>query len=130
MDSGLVDAARASIEVLLDLDGTDIVLVQGKGTRTEQPGGGYTYSVGAVRPVQRFSIADRTRAGSSRRTGDSGVVVLNRDLALVGRHDAVAEEGDYWIDGGTRYRIDELVVSNEYKREWKVTAVGPEGTNG
>jgi hypothetical protein len=128
MDAGLVKAAQQAIEVLLKLKGVDITLIPGKGTAVEQPGGGYNYGDTTALAPQRFAIRDLQKGGTGKNPGtsDTGVTVLNRQLTLVGRVDAIAEVGDYWVDDENRYRIDELVIDNEYKKQWLVTQVGPD----
>jgi len=128
MDAGLVKAARSAIEVLLKLKGNDIVLLPAKGTRTEQPGGGYKYAATAPRVSQRFSISDRTGRNSAKSTGESDVTVLVRTLDVVGRYNAVAEIGDEWSDSEARYRIDELIIDNQYQKRWLATQIG-QGSN-
>lgn len=128
MDAGLVRAARAGIEVLLKLKGSDIVLVPAKGTKVEQPGGGYDYLPATPRAAQRFSIADVTGRTSSQTVTESGLATNQRQLSMTGRYNSLAEIGDEWQDSEARYRVDELIVDNEYKKQWIVMQIG-QGSN-
>ncbi len=129
MDAGLVKGARQAIEVLLKLKGENIVLTPAKGIKIEQPGGGNKYANAAARPSQKFAIRGRDRGSSAKVTGESGVTMLIHPLVMTGRHDALADIGDEWSDGTNRYRIDEIVIDNEYKREFSAVGIGPEPTN-
>lgn len=128
MDAGIVEAGKSAIDVLLNLKGVDLVLTPAKGSKIEQPGGGFKYADGAALPSQRFSLSDRTGQSSAKTEGttDTGVTVLTRQLVMTGRFDAQASIGSTWSDGTNLYRVDELIVDNEYKRQWLATQIGPD----
>lgn len=124
MDSGLVAAARAGIDLLLDLLGVDIELIPGKLSATEKPSGGYDFTPAAAREPQRFRLISQSPRDAGRTDSESGVTNKTSSYILLGRHDSVADVGDYWIDGNNRYTISDRLVANEYKKEFAVQAHG------
>jgi len=125
---GLEHLRRATTAFIAD-DPTHIALNIGRATSVEQPGGGYNHIPGGERDLQSFKIVAQDFDRTAKNETD-GAISVNRQYVMIGGWDSVAEVGDWWVDGGNRYTVTELMVANGYERKWLVDCQGLEPNYG
>lgn len=96
---------------------TDIVLLT---RRRQKDGFGTRWVEGSTRESQTFRLIDQS--GSSRPVPGllpaslPGGQQRKIEYMLLGKHDAVVEVGDYWVDeSDIRWEIEELLPDNGYE---------------
>lgn len=121
---------RAGTKAFIEDDPVEVALTPTNAMAVEVPGGGYDYSPMAQRPLQKFKLINQTGDSSAKTESESGIASGNREYVMLGEHDAIAEVGDTWNDGGNRYTVVELLVENGYERKWRVESRGLEPNYG
>lgn len=103
-----------------------VTLTPSKRTKTPT---GYTSVAGTPRPAQRMRLIDQSTTLVGNTPGRlRSAMGEERKIThqLLGEYDALMAVGDFWLDGGARYEIDELLPDNGYERRAKVIRYGSE----
>jgi hypothetical protein len=120
-DTGILDAAKAAIEVLLTFKGTNIVLTPTKGTRVAKPGGGHDFVPPADRAPQIFALSKTSAFDGIEFSPNDDGKNQKRAYVLTGRFDAVIAKGDTWEDDEAEYQVDTLDQTSGFKTQATVT---------
>ena len=122
VEPGLLEAARQSIEVLLEFKGQSIILTPTTGSATIHSDRG-TRSFSAVPPraAQLFSLNEIGTDDREQSERDEGLN-RKRSLTMTGRYNATVAVGDTFSDASADYVVESVDATSGYKIDCAVTA--------
>lgn len=114
---------RKNTKAFIDANPITLALIP---RATSNTGTGQQMVDGTQRPEQTFRLIDQTRT-----SGPEPGTVLASDgqqrkaqYQLLGEYDAIIGLYDYWVDGGTRFEIANLIHHNDYEVRAQVIRYG------
>lgn len=93
-------------------------------SRERVKGGGVTQTAQTPRKSQTFRIVELGIVGDDQHIQQSVGSVRREPSWLIGMPDAEIDIDDFWIEGGRRWRVSEVIRDNGYETRAVVEEVG------